>query len=340
MTRYGVHEARGELVAMWEVGQGAVASTVAVLPATLPTPQCRSLAAAMSYLSMWLWRRYTHPEGANGFGMVLQHVRRPNLRGEDGGMLVAFDPVAESAHEVGQVLHDAADPTLTETVLAEVEAEISAVERAELGDLTGRSVQAVELSRHDVSPVQVAAADRILADDPLGGDGLFLQLDPASACVAAVHWLKAAADVAARASGIPATHVVAAADSIEAVAVQTPSIVLGLVEAGMSPTAIVTTMVGDAMAVADGELPTIETLRRRIELAEELAEHGGFQLTPLDPGRPARDMLEVLLDGIRGCWLLYRAEARRLDLEVIDAEFRDNVRSEALAQRHRLAFAG
>lgn len=340
MTRYAVHEARGELVAMWEMGHGAVASTVAALPLPLPTPQRQSLAVALSDLSMWLWRRYTHPEGANGFGMVAQHVRRPNLRGDDGGMLVSFDPVAESAHQVGRVLHAAADPRLTETVVAEVEAEIRAVERAELGDLTGRSVQAVELSRRDVSPVQVADADRVLANDPLGGDDLFLQLDPASACVAAVHWLKAAADVAARVAGIPAVQVVAAADAIEAVAVQTPSIVLGLLEAGMTPTAIVTTMVGDAMAVADGELPTLETLRRRIEVAEELAEHGGFQLTPLDPRRPARDMLEVLLDGIRGCWLLFRAEAGPRDLAVIDAEFCDTVRSEALAQRHRLVLAG
>jgi hypothetical protein len=31
MTRYAVDEARGELVALWETGHGAVAATVAAL---------------------------------------------------------------------------------------------------------------------------------------------------------------------------------------------------------------------------------------------------------------------------------------------------------------------
>ncbi len=35
--------------------------------------------------------------------------------------------------------------------------------------------------------------------------------------------------------------------------------------------------------------------------------------TPLDPSRPAQDLLEDLLDGIRGCWLLYGEYADELD---------------------------
>jgi len=37
-----------------------------------------------------------------------------------------------------------------------------------LGDLSGRPVQAVLLDRVDASPVQVQAADRLLAEHPLG----------------------------------------------------------------------------------------------------------------------------------------------------------------------------
>jgi hypothetical protein len=67
--------------------------------------------------------------------------------------------------------------------------EIAAIERAELGDLSGRAAQAVLLTRQDASPVQVAAADT-LAGSLLGGDQL-LTLDPTAACGAAAHWLYA-----------------------------------------------------------------------------------------------------------------------------------------------------
>ena len=69
------------------------------------------------------------------------------------------------------------------------------------------------------------------------------------------------------------------------------------------------------------------------------------RVTPLDPARPAQDLLEDLLDGIRGCWLLYRSHAELgddVDLddeaadEEIDEEFFAAVRAEAEAKRERL----
>jgi hypothetical protein len=42
------------------------------------------------------------------------------------------------------------------------------VAAADCGDLSGRPVQAVLLDRVDASPVQVQAADRLLAEHPLG----------------------------------------------------------------------------------------------------------------------------------------------------------------------------
>jgi hypothetical protein len=110
-----------------------------------------------------------------------------------------------------------------------------AVELAELGDLSGRAVQAVLLTREDVSPVQVAVADQTLAGDPLGGEDLFLRLDLTAASVAAAHWLQAAADVVAVLSGIPVTQVVAESDNIEALSHATPTAVLELMESGSDP---------------------------------------------------------------------------------------------------------
>jgi hypothetical protein len=338
-----------------------------------------AIAAELSRLSEALWRCYTHPASAadslevntegwrreqtrNEFDSVVDHIRRPNLPDEHGSLIVNYDPVEERAHRVGRWLHDAADPDLIIAVIAEVEAELAAVQQAELGDLSGRSVQAVQLTRQDASPVQVAAADRILNDNPLGGDELFLQFDPTSACVAAAHWLQAAADVVEAVSGIAASNVVVEADNVEALPYATPTAVLELMERGMSPTAAVISLIRDAISVASGEIPDVDELRDMIEDADDDAEPDGpevaaegvrtIRLTTLDPRRPARDMLEDLLFGIRGCWLLYQEYAETpgnpnnedddrempdndLD-DAIDVTFCDAVRARAAAARNRL----
>jgi hypothetical protein len=265
-------------------------------------------------------------------------------------------------HEPSRPAADAAaDADLTTAVITDVEAELAAVERAELGDLSGRSVQAVQLTRQDASPVQVAAADQVLAQNPLGGNDLFLELDSTSACVAAAHWLQAAANVVAEISGIAATNVVMEADNIEALPHATPTAVLELMDLGMSPTAAVTGLIRDATIVADGEVPDLDELRDKIEKAEANAERYGrddpeaaaefrkIRLTTLDPRRPARDMLEDMLSGIRGCWLLYQEYAEtpgdladddamshdELD-DAIDEAFCDAVRARAASDRYRL----
>jgi hypothetical protein len=129
------------------------------------------------------WRRQ---QTRASFTTVLDAVRAPNLP-IDNTHIVSYNPVEEAAHRVGRALHDINDPDLTTAVLADVEAELAAVEQAELGDLNGRARQPVLLTREDVSPVQVAAADQRLARHPLGTDDLFLHYDPTAAAVAAAH---------------------------------------------------------------------------------------------------------------------------------------------------------
>ncbi|TDB76185.1 hypothetical protein [Micromonospora sp. KC723] len=86
------------------------------------------------------------------------------------------------------MLHQLADAALTDAVAAEVDVEVGAVRRAELGGLSGRAEQAASLDRLDASPVQVSAADELLRASPRGGELLSAAADPAASCVAAAHW--------------------------------------------------------------------------------------------------------------------------------------------------------
>ncbi|MCX4690272.1 hypothetical protein OG401_39315 [Kitasatospora purpeofusca] len=85
-------------------------------------------------------------------------------------------------------------------------------------------------------------------------------------------------------------------DNIEALPHETPTLVLGLIYAGTTPYDAVT------------------GLEQPEGLDDELTEHTGpdtdpedtgLRLTPLDPKRPAPDLLEDLLAGIHGCRLLH-----------------------------------
>ena len=340
MTRYSYDAADRALIASWATGRGDLAHTVARFPLDSTDNQALDIGAALASLSVALWRAYTHPAVAAGdpeavdteawrraesraaFALVPDWVARPNLPEADGSLLMAYDRVEESAHRVGRALHAVGDPDLTESVAAEVDLEIAAVQSAELGDLCGRAQQAVLLTRADASPVQVAAAHELLAADPLGTIEVFTDLDPTAAAVAAAHWLGAAAEVAADRSGIALTEVVMEADGIESLCVETPTLVLERLGIGESPRAIVIDLIEDAMHVAEGMLRDPgEIVERVAQINQQAAELGDlgedvrramleeFRATALDPARPALDLLEDLLGGIRGCWLLFHEHA-------------------------------
>ncbi|MGI5144217.1 hypothetical protein [Streptomyces sp. CA-106110] len=104
-------------------------------------------------------------EERKGFSEVVDAITRPNLP-SGGTMVVSYSSLLESAHRVGRALHHLDDPQLVKAVAAEAAVELAAVDSAELGDLSGRAQQAVLLSREDASPVQVAAAVRVLINHP------------------------------------------------------------------------------------------------------------------------------------------------------------------------------
>ncbi|GAB2658259.1 hypothetical protein GCM10027088_40730 [Nocardia goodfellowii] len=363
VTRYAFDADRNALVAIWATGRGDLTETVAVLPSISPD-QATGLASNLTTLSRFQWRTYTHPASAAGdpdvpnseawrraeerrnFKDVEAGIRHPNLPTEQG-LVVSYSGVVESAHRVGRTLHSIDVEHLTETIVAEVDREQRAIEYAELGDLSGRARQAVELSRPDVSPAQVQAADQLLRADPLGSLELFTELDPASASVAAAHWLYAAAEVAGELAGIPTAEVVVEADELEALQVDTPTMVLERLVAGETPTEVVADLIAEAMAVSEGHVPApwavvarvaeIEEQARKYEVdsATRAALLAEFRISRLDPVRPALDLLEDLLDGIRGCLLLYTAHSAGDDAD-LEEQFADDVRAEADAHPDQL----
>lgn len=374
MTRYAIDRSRNALIASWSTGLGDIAVIVAGLPSGVSSRDALNLAGALTQLSAACWRCYTHPASAadshepnsegwrrqrerDAFAVVAAAFTSPNLP-SDGYMIRSYIRVEEAAHRVGRVLHvlDAAE--LTTRVSIDVAAELAAIEQAELGNLSERARQAVALTREDASPVQVAQADSMLQDDPFGPETLFTEIDPAAAAVAAAHWLDAAATVTAECAGLPATQVVVEADNIEALPHETPTLLLELMADGVSPRQAVMPLIRDALRVAEGEIPDMTALQQRIAAAEQLLDKRredqsepsldalDLRITPLDPARPALDLLEDLLSGIRGCWLLYAEDATELDeTEDLDEEewqkrrtaaFFAEVREEAAAHRERL----
>ncbi|MFC8720736.1 hypothetical protein [Kitasatospora sp. NPDC057198] len=365
MTRYSVDPDQHRLIASWGTGEGDLSTRIAALPDGAATSDLLALARSLTQLSYAAWRTYTHPASAAGslepdsegwrrekereaFAEVPGAIAEPHLP-HGGAMMVSYSPLTESAHRIGRALHDLDDEALTKAVLTEAALELAAVESAELGDLTHRAQQAVLLSREDASPVQVAAADRLLEQDPFGPTELFSTVDPTAAAVAAAHWLAAAVEVAAESSGEDPATVVLLADTIESLPHETPTLVLGLLQDGATPHEAVTALVRHAMHITDGLLLDPVSLRNQLEDFEEtVAEHTGeddpdlddvaVRLTPLDPKRPARDLLEDLLAGIHGCWLLH-SESGDEDEDLGNVEDWDDEQAEEHQRRSHERFA-
>jgi hypothetical protein len=336
VTTYALHQdaTSVSVLAVWSTAVGHRAATVSRLRSDLPEQQSSDLCAALTHLSSQLWDTYTDPpsghedpdamallaeERGDGLHRIREAVQRPHLPDGQGVLLVSYDPLVEAGHAVGRALHGLGDAGLAQAVAAEVAAEIDAVDRAGRGDLSGRAVQAVALDHLDASPVQIVAADGLLREAPLGDRYIVAAVDPAAACVAAAHWLVAAAEVAAEVAGCDPAAVFTYADDLEAVSVEVPStVVQAVVEEEQSPRQIVTDLLGDAMAVARGRVPDPAGLPDLVDAARDQVARlrpgeqdealAGLleRLTVLDPRQASRDLLEHLCDGLRSCLLVYR----------------------------------
>lgn len=228
----------------------------------------------------------------------------------------SYDPRLWYAERIGNFLREVGSADLTSAVRDEVRDELTAVSNAELGELSGRAAQAVVLTRSGASPTQVDAAWRVLEADIFGSSSALLtRYDPTSAAAAAAAWLNAAAHVASDVSGTYWTAIVDEADDIEALPTKTPTEVLKLIEDGATPHEAVDALIDAARRVGRALLPNPE------QIADQVADIFAFalqhpdsreaildqaKLCVLDPARPAPDLLEDLLSGIHGCWLVWR----------------------------------
>ncbi|WP_147252595.1 hypothetical protein [Micromonospora endolithica] len=333
MSVYAFDDVRRELLVVWPAVVGWGARVVGQLRPAVSAETAGRLTGELTRLSQALWGSYVRPASGGDdeqerWSVVHDAVQEPNLPDASGQLLVSYEPVEEAAHRLGRVLHGAGDAALTGAVVSEVRCEVDAVRRAGLGDLSGRAVQAALVDRVDASPLQVSAADEVLRADPLGGGLLSVAVDPAAACVAAAHWLAAAAVVAGEESGNSAAGVFADADDIQAVSVEVPTLVVGrIVDGGVSPRRVVMDLLRAAVAAGEGVIvdpdgvaadnARIQSLVAGLSAAEraEVLASEPVRATLLDPRRPARDLLEHLLDGIASCRLLFA--------EYADDEFDD-----------------
>lgn len=215
VTEYAYDRTRNALLAVWSVGIGNIAETVVTFGEDLPGPEYGlQLGYELAELSRYLWRTYTHPLTAAvdqpdealsrarnqlAIDLVTRAMREPNLP-VGNQMRICESDVLEAGHQVGRMLRRIGDGGVIDQAVADVEAEIDALRRAALGDLTGRANQAVVLTRSDPQPQQVAAAHAYFEKDPMGPPELYTKIDATSAAVAAVHWFCAALMIARRAS--------------------------------------------------------------------------------------------------------------------------------------------
>lgn len=379
MTTYAFDPDQNSVTRHWETGIGLQSGILCRLPDKTGVNLAYSLASALTRLSREMWNSYVTPVSAadflddiddgescgverQAFTAVVDALRNPHL--PSGGLLLqSYVQVEEAAHAVGRTLHAIDDPTLTDQVVADVSEEMQAIDEAERGVLEGRARQAVALTRIEASPLQVLAADEVLAANPLAPERLFEEVDATAASMAAAHWLLAAAEVAAEAAGIGPSEVIMEADNIEALPVGTSTYMLEQMETGIRPQDVVSGMLREAMTVGEGRIPDPQSLVREIESAwlraqrygagdQELVDDLMPRLSRLDPQRPALDLLEDLLAGIRGAYLLYEEYSdvpygasddddlsdEELDawVESVSREFCEQVRQNANAHRDRI----
>lgn len=305
MTTYAYDGSTTHLLAVWGSGAGASARTVARLHVRTPEPYGLRLAKAMTELSSTAWLSYTDADLAGPVPVVtvLEAIRDPNLP-RSGRLRVEPDWLVERGHDIGRTLVDIGSSGVRRAVLADLTEEFDGIERALRGDLAGRARQAVELTRLDAPPGQVAAADRLLFDVPMGGERLFTDVEPTAACVAAAHWLHAAVDATLTVTGRgDPGDVLRMEEAIEHFDVVAPRVVLALMGNGGSPLAVVQRLVGAAMMAARGQIPP-----------EDLCEMPGYIL--LDPARPSRHLLDRLAMALRTCGRVY---GEHLDRKVLGA---------------------
>jgi hypothetical protein len=332
MTTYAYDPSTAHVLATWPTGAGASARTVARLNARTPEPRGLHLVQALTALSSLAWMAYTDPGTVDLLpAPALRALRRPHLP-RAGLLYREGDPLLDAAHDVGRELVAVGSAGVTRAVVDDVTADLDAVERALRGDLGGRARQAVALTRLDASPLQVAAADGLLHEVPMGSERLFTEVEPIAAVVAAAHWLAAAVEVTLARTGIDAVRdLLQAYTDIEGADVETAAVVVDLLDEGNPPLPVTRCLVQAALLTARGMI-----LARKDDPTDEP------QFTLLDPARPAPCLLERLVRATQACGMVHMRHQGLADhdgperADACRAVFDDEVRRAAAQAADRL----
>lgn len=339
MTTYAYDLSTGHVTAFWDTGIGATSSPVTRLHARTAADAGLHLARALTRMSESVWLSHAAPLLEGAPAAAVRHAMRHPHTAQAGMVAVEPHPILESAHRIGRELLELGSAGVTRAVVADVEAEVDAAERAACGDLTGRAQQAVMITRLSPAPAQIVDADRILHDTPMCSERLYTDVEPAAAAVAALHWFLAAATVAASVAGSSPQDALEQALEVEAVDDAVPRVVLRLVaseDPDRTPLMICRQLMHAAMCLSRGMLIGVTD-----------PDSGEPCFSTLDPARPARCLLDGLVGGIQAMAALY---STYVDLpggdacdevewmELAHEYFAVAVRVEAAAQApHRLA---
>ena len=329
MTTYAFDPSTRSLIATWATGVGHAATTVHRVPELPEGVQGRTeqadvgliLALELTRMSEAAWRTYTDAdrldrsaqEGTDAwrlaetraaFPWCLKSIAEP-LR---GAWFRPHLPIRAHAHEIGRVLTLLADDALRAAVLANATVDLKAVQAADQGDLSGRAAQAISLTRLPATPVQVQAAYDLIYADPLEClDALATTVEPTAACVAALAWLRAAAQVGAgRDDATDWVYTVKQADDIEPMPVRTATSALRALSSERAPADVVTLLLRQAKDYAAGHCVPFP------------GAEGQPDRCVLDPMRPAPNLLEDLVAGIGGCYLVWLETTLEREPELVE----------------------
>ncbi|ALE74160.1 hypothetical protein AD006_23785 [Pseudonocardia sp. EC080610-09] len=295
MTTYAHDPAASAIVSTWPTGDGAVACRVARVPRDLGDALARRITVVLTRLSAVLWSAYSEGEaGQLRPADLLATLRDPDRPPPDGD-----DERVRLVHALGRLLARTPGRAFRETVVREVRAELDAVLDADAGELTGRALQAVRYVRGDVHEGHVATADAVLEADPLEPVGLLTTVEPHSAAVAAVHWLRAAARWVAEVAGHSVADVVALAEAIEHEDLGVAREVL-VMRQDEPDEEVVRDLLQEAVLAGRGIFVVCP------DRPDPDTDHEHRVLTTvLHPLEPGRCLVDGLIRGIQGCFRVY-----------------------------------
>lgn len=308
MTTYAHDPTASTIVATWPTGDGAVAHRVVRVPKGLAAELARRTAGTLTQLSTLLWRGYSDQEVDEiaPFRLV-EAVRYPNRPCGDLIEIVEDDR-AETAHLLGRIVDRAPGKAFRDAIVAEVRAELDAIMAADDGDLTGRARQAVVHVRPDPDETHLAAAHAALHDDPLGPQELLTSIEPNSAAVAALCWLRTSAVHVATVVGHSVADVVALAEAIGHEDLRIVRQVLDPAH-GMSDAEVVRDVLQEAVLANRGYFVLCPEKHEPFD--PDPSPDGAPQhqhravATLLEPSEPGSCLVQGLIRGLHGCFRVY-----------------------------------